>query len=241
MKIGITGINGFIGKNLKNSIELSGQHTVEPFIGRVDEELSYHHINNDFFYSDLVVHLAGKNKGDDDEIIKANVIGTEKLLNLCLEKDKPIIVAGSDYKKDNSYKLSKDTVKHLCKSYSLLGLDVLILNLPKVFGPGCKPHYNSFVSTLIYLAAKGQLDRYLYLIKDPSESLDIIHINDVICTIENCINMGFEYYTEYSFTRLDGLITITLKEIVDILQGNTDHKYSKVFLDTLRWYKENNI
>jgi UDP-2-acetamido-2,6-beta-L-arabino-hexul-4-ose reductase len=234
LKIGITGHNGFIGKNLKKHLSTSG-YQVECFnvdlSSSVARELLYPYSN-----LNAIVHMAGKNKGEDKDIIKANVKGTINLLNFCLKWGTPVMVAGSTYALDCAYKTSKDAVDILCKSYSYLGLNSIVLNIPKVFGYGCKPFYNSFVTTLIHSAAYGYLDEQIKFIDDTSKTLEVIHVDDLCNEIEmhlDCI----KGYRKINFNEDNGLIKITIEELISILKGNEKHRYSKVFLETVGEYK----
>lgn len=247
MKIGITGDRGFIGTNLKKHLrdhELVTLWEKENVTGELPP--NFGRINNLFYEfneCDIIVHLAGKNKGTDEEIIKTNVTGSLNLINMCLKNKKPIILAGSDYKAESAYKDSKDAVKALCKSYGHLGLSSCVMDFPKVIGPGCRPYYNSFVTTLIYAAATNQLKALEKQIKNLDEEIELIHVYDlcesILCLIGDMSRLST--YTNYIFTKYDGLFKITFREIVQILNGDESHKYSDLFIDLLHWYKENDI
>lgn len=243
MRIGITGSKGFIGKKVINRLVLEG-HEVIPYnenlcsFGnyRADKVEKFDEIKD----CELIIHLAGKNKGTDKEILSTNVFGTFSLLSWCHFWQKPMILAGSDYKKDGAYKHSKDTIKALCRSYAFLdGYTSCTLNLPKVIGPGCKPHYNSFVTTLIWAQATNQLKLYERDVKDLSEKLELIHVGDVCDSIVDLIEHSTLGFTEYEFTRFDRKFTISMQEILDSIKGKGTHEYSYMFQDLVRWYTEN--
>lgn len=239
MKVGVTGWTGFIGKNLVDHFPEG--HEVHLYVGK---DLSVDLKTKDFVSEcDIIVHLGGRNKGRDKDFVFDNFMASSNLINFCYATRKPIIIAGTDYKNEGAYKASKDAVFYMAKAYQYAGLNSTILKLPKVIGPHCRPNYNSFVTTLIDIAAKGKLNDYLYLIKDMNEQLELIHVADVCDVILDHIERPalMSGFAEYVFGKYDGLITITFKEIVEILNGNQEHKHSKVFLDLLQWYKENDL
>lgn len=237
-RVGITGARGFVGQNLTSFLK-NRQYNV---ITLWDEHIGSAQLQNNLLNNcDIVLNLAGKNKGDSLDIVDTNTLSFEKVLCACWLSKKSIINAGTKYKKEDVYKASKDAAKALCKVYSYIGLNSLTLNIPKLFGPHCKPHYNSFVTTLIYLASKGKLEEYKYLIKNTKEELELLHVEDLCYIFQDFIDNKFFGFNEYNFTKFDGLIQITFEEIIDILNGNKNHKYSNIFLNTLEWYKKNEL
>ena len=245
-KIGITGENGFIGSNLVNYLEASnlyeGLFSGEKKYEIVKSKYRMEYIaslENFVMYSDIVIHLAGKNKGSDLEIINNNLINTKNLLDYCLRWEKSIIIAGADYKKDDAYRTSKDTIDMLCKSYSYVGLNSVVLNIPKVFGPSCRPNYNSFVTTLIHAAANGRLNEQVKFIKNMDEELELIHVYDLCRVIEQNLDKA-KGYRKLNFTESEGLIKITFGELVDILNGKSGClKCENIIHEIVEHYKQN--
>jgi UDP-2-acetamido-2,6-beta-L-arabino-hexul-4-ose reductase len=241
MKIGITGHRGFIGGHIYSTLRME-QHEIIPYEENIESWGSFRSKLSpfeEFRDCDLIINLAGKNKGTDKEIISTNVFGTSNLLQWCYSNNKKVILAGTDYKHPGAYKHSRDTIKALCKSYEYInGFSSCILNMPKIIGPGCKPRYNSFVTTLVYLAAEGVLPQYLFEIKNRDEEVELLHVDDVCDTIVDLINHPFSGYTEYEFNKLDGKFSIKLGDIADILLNkNTTHPKTEMFLDLKEWYK----
>lgn len=224
-KILITGHNGFIGKNL---IELMYRdapvgggtlYDLIKFQGNILDDDDYDNFPSKI---DYVIHLAGKNKGTDEEIIKNNVLGTQKIINLCLNTGATLIFASTDYDRESSYKSSKDTCEALCKANAYLGLKSYILKIPKIFGPHCKPFYNSFATTLIHLEALETLDENLHLVSDMKEQVKIMHVHEVTSCISDivdgiiCIRPGECRVINYE--HITGHVKITWREFIDILK-----------------------
>ncbi len=243
MKIGITGSRGFIGKKAVERLALEG-HTVISYNENINSWGSFREIPayEELKDCELIIHLAGKNKGTDKEIIQTNLLGSLNLLNWAHFRQIPMMLAGTEYKKDGAYKHSKDTLKAMCRAYGFAtGYTSCTLNLPKVIGPGCKPHYNSFVTTLIWAQATKQLKVYERDIKDFDEKLDLIHVADVCDSIVDLIEHQSLGFTEYEFTKHDRKFTISMQEVIDSIKGKNVHKFSYMFHDLVRWYEENKI
>ena len=81
IKVGITGIDGLIGWHLRSflhgqkGIELRGADKAE----FADKEQLLKFVSG----CDVIVHLAGLNRGDEAEVARANVEITDALLGAC--------------------------------------------------------------------------------------------------------------------------------------------------------------
>jgi len=148
MKIGITGSKGFIGKNLKDKLK---KHQVIEFDGNIkninDVKKLYESVSK-------VVHLAGKNRGDEEELFLTNTLGAYNIYECINIYKVPTLIAGTNYNKPSAYTRSKNISDILIKQ--LKNIKVLNYKIPNVIGVGCKPFYNSFISTLCYLEAKKE-------------------------------------------------------------------------------------
>lgn len=175
MQIGITGASGFIGSNFVNWLK-SNNAEYSIFEHRLSD-----HGKIDAFIrdNDVIVHLAGVNRGNDQDILYANVLGTFHIAACCLELKKKLIVAGSEYV-GGSYGASKKLALRIVEEFRPLGLSAYYLCIPNVYGPGCKPSYNSFVSTVLDAIATKK--PYRNLIHYPDTPLELVHVSD-LCKI----------------------------------------------------------
>lgn len=237
MTIGITGANGFLGKNLRI------------YLSRYDFKFMSNDSENnilikdavDQFVSecDIVVHLAAKNRGNSDIMLDTNVIGTYNVASSCLRQHKQLVYAGTEYYKIDSYGISKEIAQDTICSLGELGLQYTVLKFPKLFGPRCKPFYNSFVSTILYSHAQNK--EYKHLISNMNEVLKLMHVESACVKLENAI-FGTPKNEVVTFTNIGEVFYISIGEIVDIIEGRTPyHAYAKLFLETVEWYKENDI
>jgi UDP-2-acetamido-2,6-beta-L-arabino-hexul-4-ose reductase len=151
LKIGITGQNGFIGYHLTQTIKYKySDYTLVPF------QKSFFEKENsliEFVSScDVIVHLAGVNRAQTDEEvyddnIKLNIVLKKALIDANFNGH--LLFASSSQEKGVSVygKVKKASRLALEETMDSLGGLFTGLIIPNVFGPFCKPNYNSFVAT----------------------------------------------------------------------------------------------
>ena len=145
MKVGITGANGFIGYHLWVHIKY------------LCDDLEVVRIDRDFSNAgecDVVVHLAEKNRGDETEVYQNNRESANKLFHQLFGlKNKRLLYASSLHEDDNTiFGKYRTENKWLFKSWAESDdtLSFSSLRIPNVFGPFCKPNYNSFIATFCH-------------------------------------------------------------------------------------------
>tara|TARA_B100000902_G_scaffold184142_2_gene176755 strand:+ start:2877 stop:3953 length:1077 start_codon:yes stop_codon:yes gene_type:complete len=142
MKVGITGSNGFIGYHLWIHLKYLCEDLEVIRLSRDLKEISK---------CDVVVHLAEKNRGDEDEIYHNNTSSASTLAST-MNGNQRILYASSIHEDDDSVfgryrKENKKMFKSWAKS---TGGSFSSLRIPNVFGPFCKPNYNSFIATFCH-------------------------------------------------------------------------------------------
>lgn len=153
MRIGVTGTKGFLGSSIKrffltkNSVEILE-------INRNDWE-NEEKLDNFVKSVDVIVHTSGVNRlNDKDNTYSINIELTKKLIKHLEKNDSnPILIYtssiqetnGSDY--GNSKLESRYLLEDYCKRKKIYFFSLLI---PNLFGPFCKPNYNSFIATFCY-------------------------------------------------------------------------------------------
>ena len=191
MRIGVTGAKGFIGTHLLSALKKRGKVVVLPrrkgLPGK--QELKRFVVDTDLFF-----HLGGVNRDTNEEIIKGNIFGTSQLLECILKNGKPsarLVFASSSQvyslanKKtpiretgktnpESVYGVSKQSAENLIR---ISGIPFVILRMSNVYGPGCRPNYNSVVATLCHRAIKGLP---LMINGDGQQCRDFIYIEDVV-------------------------------------------------------------
>lgn len=183
----VTGSQGFLGKALVSKLKsLPNVHLFEFY--RTHSEVDLVSVLEQV---EIIFHLAGevRPQSQDSEFERSNTQLTEKICAILegMLKATPIVFASTVHAKQpkNAYGFSKQHAENRLKKYSeCSGAPVSIYRLPHMFGPGCKPHYNSVISTWMHELSQGQeinvFDRsipmtYVYsldLIDDWIECLD---------------------------------------------------------------------
>lgn len=158
MRIGITGIEGLIGWHLRvllsrrPDLELRGANR-----GTFQDPAAM-----DEFVSglDVVVHLAGMNRGEDAELESVNVALASALVGSFERTDaRPHVVFSSSthIDRDTPYGRSKRAAAACLRAWAeRRGGSFTNLVLPHVFGEFGKPFYNSVVSTFCHQLAKKE-------------------------------------------------------------------------------------
>ena len=178
MKIGITGGDGFIGQHLRFfllPLEKEGAVEVCLFPKHSFADGTLETLLAD---CDAIVHLAGKNRGEDSEMYDTNLSLARTLIEACdAATVRPHIVFASSLhrERDSAYGRSKRDAERLFVEWGArTGAPVAIMILPNVFGPFCKPFYNSAVATLCHELAEG-VDSTI----NDGAQVELLHAHDV--------------------------------------------------------------
>ena len=95
------------------------------------------------------------------------------------------------------------------------GIKCLIFRISNVYGEGCRPYYNSVISTFIDLIFKKEK---ITIKGDGRQSRDFIYISDVI----NAFLKSLEYHFKYTDTlNVCTGIPISINKIINILEEVT--------------------
>ena len=178
-KILVTGANGFIGRNLCIALEKKGY-----FINKVLRNTSHAALIDMVKQSDFCFHLAGevRNQASEDDFKASNVNFTEELIEQLECNPMDILFASSVHAANpkNPYgetkKIAEDMVTHYANK---VGAQAHIYRLPHMFGQGCKPNYNSVITTWIVSAINGDE----LVVFDDDCKMNYLYINDLINTL----------------------------------------------------------
>ena len=191
MRIGVTGAKGFIGTHLLSALKKQGSVVTLPRRKGLPGKRELKRFVAD---TDLFFHLGGVNRDTDEEIINGNIIGTSQLLESILNNGKPsarLVFASSSQvytlansKKpiretgkaipDTVYGVSKQSAENLIRNS---GVPFVVLRMSNVYGPRCRPNYNSVVATFCHRAIKGLP---LVINGDGQQCRDFVYIEDVV-------------------------------------------------------------
>ncbi len=180
MKVMITGVDGFIGKNLR--VALSERDGLE--VLPVTRATTAAELVKSVAQADAVVHLAGVNRPQDPaEFATGNTGFTARLCELLRTDGRAVPVAFASSiqaERDNPYGQSKCAAEqHLTDYAAQSGASVGLYRLANVFGKWCRPSYNSVVATFCHHTARGLPIR----IDDPAANMRLVYVDDVVTAL----------------------------------------------------------
>jgi len=172
----VTGSDGLIGWHFRAFLLTQPDVTVLPCNRAQFNDDAF--LKNAIETSDVVVHLAGMNRGDEDEVAKTNVALADRIIEVCQSTSQtPHVVFSSSTHADgdSKYGISKRTAaEHFANWASEAGGSFHNLILPHVFGEHGKPFYNSVVSTFCHQLAVGETPEI-----QGDGQLNLLHAQDV--------------------------------------------------------------
>lgn len=184
LKIGITGQSGFIGTHLYNTLCLAPDKFL--CVQFKDEYFSENQTLDSFVKEcDVIIHLAAINRHPDPVILHdTNIRLVKDLISACKRTGShPHIVfsSSSQENKDNLYGNSKHLGRQMFEKWAAdQGGSFTGLIIPNVFGPFCKPFYNSVVATFCYQLTHGQESKI-----EIDSQLELIYIGELVELIIN--------------------------------------------------------
>lgn len=160
-KIVITGADGFIGTHARMYLHELERRGIAEGVA-LDREA----FGDDVVLAsavagaDGVLHLAGVNRGGDEEVEVGNTRIAERLIGVCEKTGvAPHIVFASSLHEDRDtpYGRGKKEAGRLLETFGEVHQSrVTIFILPHVFGEFAKPNYNSAVATFVHDLAAGR-------------------------------------------------------------------------------------
>jgi UDP-2-acetamido-2,6-beta-L-arabino-hexul-4-ose reductase len=177
LTIGITGPGGFIARHLARhlSTDILVNVVLIPRSAFADAAALAQFICQ----CDVVVHLAGMNRGDHREIFTTNAALADclvKALDACGTPPHVIFASSTQRDRPGEYGRSKKYGEGRLREWAMQsGGRLSILVIPNVYGPGCRPFYNSVVATFCHQLAHGQRP---VVIDD--QQIEFVWVNDLV-------------------------------------------------------------
>ncbi|MFL2999389.1 MAG: NAD-dependent epimerase/dehydratase family protein [Cytophagales bacterium] len=186
MKISITGQNGFIGSHLFNYFSYK-RDDIEIIDFKKSFFNNYTSLDRVLSSVDVIIHLAGINRSEDDNyIFEQNLKLTETLIESIKRtnfKGKLIFASSIQEKLSSAYgKSKKESTQKFIKASKKNNFKFASLLIPNVFGPFCKPYYNSFIATFCTNIIKNKKTNIV------DSEIKLIYIDSLIKNIESAIN-----------------------------------------------------
>jgi len=236
MKILVTGAKGFIGKNLCTALKnvLGGFDKTRKFqvenVYEFDIDTDVSLLDEYCKTCDFVFHLAGVNRPENvDDFMKGNFGFTTTLLETLKKygNNCPVMISSSTQASlDNPYGLSKKAGEDLMFAYAKeTSSKVLVYRFPNVFGMGCRPNYNSFVTTMCYNIAND----LPISINNRDTMLTLVYVGDIVeellASLTGCENIEGEYcYVPKTYQKSLGEIADLLYSFKSSRQADGDNK-----------------
>ena len=228
MKIGITGMIGFVGTHLRDRLYREQDIEVLPF---ADE---YYEQPENFIEfaknADVIVHLAGVNRHEPDVVYRKNIELMEKLLEYVdISGNKPYIIFSSStqIERDNPYGKGKKRAMEILEKWSgENNTPAVSMVVPNVFGDGGKPFYNSVVATFCHQITHNQQPKI-----DNDGQMTMVYINDLVEDVFQLIKQQPDKYrTEYIKPRVE----VKVSEILSLLERFKTSYYDSGTVPTLK-------
>lgn len=180
MNVAITGADGFLGKALVKQLKVK-KIPYTAFDFKKHNLLKPETLKGLISDKDVIIHLAGVNRGNNIDLCKVNILGTLSVLEASqVYAPSANIIFSSTfqvYLKESLYGLSKKAAEDLISHYTMQGkLKGIILRISNIYGPGGKPFYNSVIATFAHLVKKGEV---LKVNSDGSQKRDFVYVDDV--------------------------------------------------------------
>lgn len=210
-KIGITGSNGFIGWHLCRTL---GLDTNKFELIEFKRDWFYETINLDSFVSkcDIIVHLAGLNRHDEERAIYDTNVGLAVNLIESFSrtgfKGQLIFSSSIQEARNNTFGNSKKLARELFANWaSQSNATFNGVIIPNVFGAFGVPYYNSVVSTFCHQLVNNEIPKI-----ETDATLNLIYINDLVKKIIDL------FYTETNDNVTIGHTdTYMVSEILELL------------------------
>lgn len=187
--VAITGSEGFLGWHLQARLRALHPEVVVVGITRAnfsDDALLPQRLDG----SDTVIHLAGANRGPEDEVAAANVSLARRLTEVMNGFARPprVVYANSiQAEGDSPYGRSKAEAGHILTEWGeKAGAPVIDLLFANLFGEGGRPNYNSAVATFAHDLIVGK-ESFV----NPDGQTELLHAQDAaVAIIESATAAG---------------------------------------------------
>ena len=216
MNILVTGSNGFVGRNLVESLKSirDGKDRRPEYrsllpieIYECDKDTPSDELANYCEMADFVFNLAGENRPIDPKMFVEGNCGFLTNLLTMLERagnNPPVMLASSVQASllgryaNSEYGASKREAEKRLFDYSQKHAStVYVFRFPNLYGKWCRPNYNSAIATFCDAIANDRP----YSVSDPSVVLELLYIDDLIEGMLQCL-LGRVERCDYDGTAL---------------------------------------
>lgn len=185
LTVGLTGAHGMLGTHVRGYFHGLPEYQVRP-AGRDTFQATL----EDFVRGcDVIIHLAGMNRGDAQEVARTNVALTQQLVEALVatrSKAHVLFSSSTHIERDTPYGASKREAARLLSEWAApSGGKFTNVILPGVYGEGGKPYYNSVVATFCHQLANDETPTV-----HSDAPIEQIHAQEVARYFERMIRTG---------------------------------------------------
>ena len=221
MKVLITGANGFIAKNLRETLQRD--ENIKLYLFSKDDSLDI--LEAYLKEVDFIYHLAGVNRPKDNkEFYEGNSNLTKFIVDILKKSKKrvPLVLSSSTQAlQDNDYGKSKLQAENIVLEYSKeFDVNSYVFRLPNVFGKWSKPNYNSVISTWCYNITHN-ID---IQVNDETYTMNLVYVDDVVDEFVQCLSLN----RKSGYSEVSTVYVKTLGEIRDLLLEFKENRNSLV-------------
>jgi UDP-glucose 4-epimerase len=237
MRVGVLGSSGFIGSTICSSLGDQCCRFDDKMHSLFDVASMKDFVKN----ADIIFHLAGKNRAPNDEIFRVNFLGTTNLLESIRrysDSSVRIVFASSlqvygysttssrfretdSIKPQSIYALSKYLAEVAIKSYyEYYGLKSLVFRISNVYGEGCRPFYNSVISTFAHQIGKKEV---IEIDGSGEQSRDFIHVSDVVDAFRTTLNHRFN---GFDILNICTGRSVSVIDVIELIRTITDRNFT---------------
>lgn len=254
MHIGVTGASGFIGSHLQIALKkLPGVSVSSLQRENKNASPTLDELKDFVQNKDLIYHLAGVNRGTDEEILRGNILATLHLLVALKTHGAPetrLVFASSTQvysllevtggieesraaAPESVYGIGKKAAEDL---FRISGFPHVILRLANVYGPGCRPDYNSVIATFCDRVVR---QKPLTINGNGRQGRDFIYIDDVIRAL--VLAGTGRPFPDRAVYNISSGSSVALNQVVEIIQDleknvNVAYKDSGDSTNDSYWY-----
>jgi UDP-2-acetamido-2,6-beta-L-arabino-hexul-4-ose reductase len=187
-RVGITGSAGFIGRHLEACLRERGNDVI-CFEGDITDPDGVRRFVES---CEVIFHLAGRNIGPDDEILRVNTEGTRLVAESAAALGgKHIILSSSNLvvrRPESAYARSKLSSEEIVAAIGgTNGCKVSLFRIANTYGPGSRRFYNSVVATFCWYAAAGRCGE-LPIHGDGSQVVEFVPVGEVVEILSACLD-----------------------------------------------------
>lgn len=183
---GLTGAAGFLGWHTRAHLRAS---RMEPILANRETIGDAEALQRFVGEVDVVIHIAGVNRGSDAEVYEGNVDLAHKIAAaLQATDDSRVVIFANSIKAgdDSAYGRSKEHAAQILADAQLAaGGRFVDVRLPHLFGEHGKPFYNSGVTTFAYQLANGQEPQI-----EVDSELELFHAQDAAALLSRSADIG---------------------------------------------------